>query len=72
MTLTVAALAEAPSTDLETGLIAGVVIGVMIMLSVGILFILYRKRKGKYTAVPPKDPEDCHDGARLNSVCKCK
>ena len=61
-----------PTAELETGLIAGLVIGVVVMLSLGIVIFLYHKRKTKYSPVPPKDPEDKASNAAvtLNSVHK--
>ena len=66
--------APPPSTDLETGLIAGIVIGVVMMLAVSVVVVLVRKRKTNYMPVPPKDPEDFSNanaaGIKLNSVHK--
>ena len=65
------AVVEAPSNDLETGLIAGVVIGVVVVSACTIIVVLIKKRKSQYMAVPPKDPEDTTaNGIKLNNMVK--
>jgi len=59
-----------PSTEWETALIVGIVIGVVVMLALAVLVVLLKKSKSRYMPVPPKDPEDGVNSVKVNNVCR--